>query len=65
MLARELTSAQVADQVNAISKAGMAAVWRFGKAPYNKECPTLAVSPWSPFFAMSELFFLPDAIREP
>lgn len=64
MLAWELTSKQVADWVNAISKVGMATGWRFGKAPYIKERPPPAVSRWSPFFEMSELFFRPDATRE-
>lgn len=42
----------------------MAAGWLFGKAPYNKERPTPAVSHWTLFFAMSELLLHPDATRE-
>lgn len=64
MSARELTLKQVVDRVNTISKAGMAAWWRFRKVPYTKERSPPAVSPRSPFFAMSELFFRPDETRE-
>lgn len=50
MSAHRLSLEQVADQVNVISKAGMALEWQFGKVPYSWANPAPSVSPWSPFF---------------
>jgi hypothetical protein len=61
---RRLTQEQIAGRVNDISKAGMKEGWQFGKAPYSHGNPAPAVSPWSPFFAMSQLFLRTDATRE-
>lgn len=64
MSSGRLPPEQGADRVNAISLAGLAPEWRFGKAPYNAEHPVPVVSPWSSCFAMFQLLLRPNATRE-